>query len=394
MNELAYVLITPYSILKSRTGGIIGRLMAQSHLRLMAVRMCVFSDDFIDDYSTMLTADGADPRIAEGWKRYVDENLRKENPGGFLPRCMLMLFSGPDAVRTLREDVIGGVTREPVGDNVRGTYGDFICDAGGDIRYFEPAVITAPNSELNLRHLKLLSAHVNADGGILTGQCKYPAGANVEACLVMLKPDNIERPTRQPGHIIDVFSRSGLRIVGTKLFKMTVAMAEEFYGPLKQDFVTRLRPNLTREIHSRLGDAFSFPFTMIDAEQMSGLLAERNATAEFNRIVEFMSGVNPDEITNPTQKKTASRTRCLAMLYEGPDAITKIRRFLGSTDPTKAEPATVRSEFGKDLMRNGAHASDGPPSATRERRILEMDVEEGDCDAKRAIDAHLKEIGQ
>ena len=394
MNELAYVLITPYSILKSRTGGIVGRLMAQPRLKLLAVRMCVFSDEFIDAYSDMLATDGMDPKIAAGWKRYISENFRRENPWGFLPRCMLMLFTGPDAVRLLREEVIGGVTRVPVGDNVRGTYGDFISESNGDIRYFEPAVITGPNSEASLRHLKLLSAHVNADGGILAGQCKYPPGANVETCLVMLKPDNFERPTRQPGHIIDVFSRSGLRIVGMKLFSMTVAMAEEFYGPLKNDFVTRLRPNLAKEIQKRLGDAFSFPFTKVDAEQVSGLLAERNAVAEFNRIVEFMAGVNPDDISDPAQKKTASRTRCLAMLYEGPDAITKIRKFLGSTDPTKAEPATVRSEFGKDLMRNGAHASDSPSSASRERRILGMNVEDGDCDVKVVIDAYLKEIGQ
>ena len=153
MDELAYALITPYSILKSRTGGIIGRLMALSRLKLMAVRMCVFSDEFLDAYADMLTGPGVEPRMAAGWRNYVSENLRRENPWGFLPRCMLMLFRGPGAVRHLREEVIGSVTKEPVGDNVRGTYGDFICDADGEIRYFEPAVIAAQNSELNLEHL-------------------------------------------------------------------------------------------------------------------------------------------------------------------------------------------------------------------------------------------------
>ncbi|MCD6303984.1 MAG: nucleoside-diphosphate kinase, partial [Planctomycetes bacterium] len=58
------------------------------------------------------------------------------------------------------------------------------------------------------------------------------------------------------------------------------------------------------------------------------------------------------------------------LLYEGPDAIRKIRTVLGSTDPSKAEPGTVRSDFGRDLMRNGAHASDSPENALRERRIV------------------------
>ena len=89
MNELAYVLITPYSILKSRTGGIIGRLMALSRLKLTAVRMCVFSDEFLDAYAGLLTGPGVEARMAQGWRNYVNEHLRRENPWGFLPRCML-----------------------------------------------------------------------------------------------------------------------------------------------------------------------------------------------------------------------------------------------------------------------------------------------------------------
>ncbi|NQU74752.1 MAG: nucleoside-diphosphate kinase, partial [Planctomycetes bacterium] len=72
----------------------------------------------------------------------------------------------------------------------------------------------------------------------------------------------------------------------------------------------------------------------------------------------------------PLQKNSASRAKCLALLYEGPDAIEKIRRVLGSTNPVQAEPGTVRSDFGRDLMRNGAHASDSPENALRERNIV------------------------
>ena len=107
MDELAYALITPYSILKSRTGGIIGRLTAHARLKLAAVRMFVFSDGFVDAYREAISLPGMEPALTEAWSRYVDENLRADNPWGFLPRCLLMLFRGPDAVRHLREDVIG-----------------------------------------------------------------------------------------------------------------------------------------------------------------------------------------------------------------------------------------------------------------------------------------------
>ena len=47
--QLAYALITPYSLYKSRTGGIIGRLLAHARLELVAARMYVFSDEFLDE---------------------------------------------------------------------------------------------------------------------------------------------------------------------------------------------------------------------------------------------------------------------------------------------------------------------------------------------------------
>ena len=390
MNELAYALITPYSLLKSRTGGIIGRLMAISKLTLVGVRMFIFSDEFMDAYTPIVCPPDTEPSLAQAWQRYVTENLRRSNPWGHVPRCMVLLFSGSNALRHLKDEVLGGFGDQITGDTVRGTYGDFIRDADGRIRYFEPAVITGPDPDTNRQHLKLLADFSARDGGILTGRCSYPPGSKLEIALVILKPDNFERPTRRPGNIIDVFSRTGLRIVGTRLFNMTVAQAEEFYGPLKEDFKTRLRPHLTQEIYSRLHDAFAFPFTMVDAERVAEFLAPRNAVAEFNRIVEFMTGVNPEEIADPDMKGTASRSKCLAMLYEGPDAVSKIRRHLGSTDPNKAEPATVRSEFGKDLMRNGAHASDSAISAVRERKIVDMWEEQGATEFERTIRAHLE----
>jgi len=389
-DQLAYALITPYSLFKSRTGGIIGRMLAHARLELVAVRMYVFSDAFVDAYKKIVCPAGIDPGIGAAWRRYIDENLRAANPWGYLPRCMLLLFRGPNALRHLKDDVIGGFTEAPVGDTVRGTFGDFVRDERGQIRYFEPAVITCADPQLNNEHLKLFADYALSDGGMLEGRIRYDQ-PNVQVSLVLLKPDNFERRSRRPGNIIDTFSLTGLRIVGAKLFAMTVAQGEEFYGPLKDIFVRKLKGNVTQEVYQRLHDAFSFPFTMADAEAMAERLAERNATAEFNRIVEYMTGVNPEDI-DESAKPSASKTKCLAMLYEGPDAVNKIRAVLGSTDPTKAEPGTVRSDFGRDLMRNGAHASDAASSALRERRIVGLlETEKDTCDVQRIVYPYLKE---
>jgi len=384
-DQLAYALITPYSLFKSRTGGIIGRLLAHAHLELVAARMYVFSDAFIDAYQKVVCPPKMDAAMEEAWHGYIDLALRRDNPWGLLPRCLLLLLRGPNAVRHLKDEVIGSFTDLPVGDTIRGTYGDLIRSESGEIRYFEPAVITAPTPEVNDAHLKLFADYAGSDGGVLTGQIEYPDGPP-QVSLVMLKPDNFERRSRRPGNIIDTFSLTGLRIVAAKVFNMTVAQGEEFYGPLKELFVEKLKGNVTQEVYNRLHNAFAFPFTMVDAEAAADMLAERNATAEFNKIVEYMTGVNPEDVTDPAEKATASKTKCLALLYEGAGAIDKIRAVLGSTDPNKAEPGTVRSDFGRDLMRNGAHASDSEANAMREREIIDLvRTEAEDCDVCRII---------
>ncbi len=393
--QLAYALITPYSLYKSRTGGIIGRLLGSARLELVAARMFVFSDEFVDAYQKVVCQPGVEPGVAEAWHNYLDRSLRPKNPWQYLPRCMLLLFRGPDAVRHLKEEVVGGFTEQPVGDTIRGTYGDFLRDDSGKIYYFEPAVITCPDPLVNDEHLKLFAQYALSDGGVLTGRIRYDAArspSDVECTLVMLKPDNFYRRSRRAGNIIDTFSLTGLRIVAARLFNMTVAQGEEFYGPLRQIFVEKLKGNVAKEVYERLHGAFNFAYTMSDAEAAAEPLADRNAATEFNRIVEFMTGVNPDDIADPADKATASKTKCLALLYEGPGAIEKVRTVLGSTDPTKAEPGTVRSDFGRDLMRNGAHASDSPESAVRERKIVGLAKTETDtCDLKQIIEEHLRE---
>ena len=65
--------------------------------------------------------------------------------------------------------------------------------------------------------------------------------------------------------------------------------------------------------------------------------------------------------------------KCMALVYEGKDAVRKIREVLGPTDPTKAPEGTVRREFGTDVMVNSAHASDSKESYERESKVIRID---------------------
>jgi nucleoside-diphosphate kinase len=57
---------------------------------------------------------------------------------------------------------------------------------------------------------------------------------------------------------------------------------------------------------------------------------------------------------------------CIVMCLEGPDAIAKWRVLMGATDPAKAEPGTLRKEFGQSIDNNATHGSDAPETAAFE----------------------------
>ena len=53
-------------------------------------------------------------------------------------------------------------------------------------------------------------------------------------------------------------------------------------------------------------------------------------------------------------------------VLEGENAIQKTRLLIGATDPKKAAPGTIRSEFGKSIKENSIHGSDTPEKAELE----------------------------
>jgi nucleoside-diphosphate kinase len=62
----------------------------------------------------------------------------------------------------------------------------------------------------------------------------------------------------------------------------------------------------------------------------------------------------------------------VALVLEGDNAILRLREVVGSTDPAKAAPGTIRRDFGVDIQSNAVHASDSPGSAEEEIRFFGM----------------------
>lgn len=60
----------------------------------------------------------------------------------------------------------------------------------------------------------------------------------------------------------------------------------------------------------------------------------------------------------------------VAMEIEGDDVIRRLRAFVGATDPSKAEPGTIRYMYGISIQSNAVHASDAPESAKKELAIV------------------------
>ena len=56
----------------------------------------------------------------------------------------------------------------------------------------------------------------------------------------------------------------------------------------------------------------------------------------------------------------------IALAVTGSDAVAKVRSLAGPTNPAKADPGTIRADFGTDVMANAVHASDSPEAAVTE----------------------------
>lgn len=128
--------------------------------------------------------------------------------------------------------------------------------------------------------------------------------SNVQRTLVLIKPDALQRDLL--GEIVSRFERKGLKIIGMKFIGLTDQLLDEHY--------------------SHLADK---PF--------------------FKDLKKFMM-----------------QTPVVAMVLEGLDAVTEVRKIVGSTDPRKADAGTIRADLSMNVPSNLVHASDSEENAQKE----------------------------
>ncbi len=371
--DLAFAIITPHTVRKSRTGAVLARLLGRTSSELVAMQMFAPTRELAEQYAASI-GPGREPDdepYRELIRDYILENMSPD-PDGRRHRVLMVVFRGTDAFRDVSE-VVGHLKIScHTGETIRDTYGDLVRHPGGSVRYFEPAVLTADSADTVASELRMWLEFARRQPAVLENICEYDAPSSVEQTLALIKPDSWRSAHRsRPGAIIDMFSRTGLRIIGCKYCRMSVAQALRFYGPVRASLTEKLAPEAGARARKLLERGLKISLTDETQADLTALLGEPYAQEQFARIVAFMTGRDPTECPESEldQPGTAS---CLALVYEGGDAISKIRTVLGPTDPTKAPAGTIRREFGSDVMVNTAHASDSLANAAREMAILRL----------------------
>lgn len=392
--ELSYILITPYTILKSRTGGVIARLLCRADIELVAAQIIAPTQELTNEYAEGLR-ETVGKRNKEAAQRFYDYVIRTFSPTeGRRHRVMMLVFKGKDAAKKLFE-IAGDITTNTrseqeriTGETIRDTYADLVIGATtGRVRYFEPAVLTPPAQAYAMKRLKMFADFAGKESNIVEN-VTYEHPEQIERTLVIIKPDNWRFPSSKPGNIIDMFSRTGLRIIGCKVYQMSVSEALEFYGPVKDVLREKLAPVIGKKAKDLVEKEFNIKIDDVHVSCFTDSAGKAFADNEFSKIVEFMSGTRPEDCPKKDLNKPG-KVKCMVLIYEGVGAVNKIRDVLGPTDPTKAPSGTIRKEFGQNIMINTAHASDSAENAKREMGIVKIQENQ----LSKIIKGYLKDKG-
>ena len=126
----------------------------------------------------------------------------------------------------------------------------------------------------------------------------------IERTFSIIKPDAVA--ANKIGGITAKFEGAGLRILASKMVRLSDAQAKAFYGVHKDR-----------------------PF--------------------FGDLVKFMT-------EGPV----------IVQVLEGENAVLKNREIMGATNPEKADAGTIRKEFATNIERNAVHGSDAQETAKEE----------------------------
>jgi nucleoside diphosphate kinase len=368
-------LVTPYTIAKSRTGGVLSRLLSRLDLELAGAQMIAPDGDFVQRFARSLREEVA-PTDVSLLADYVEQNMGPS--GGRRHRSLLLLFQGENPCDKLA-GICGHMYPEHrnfdslTGETIRDTYADLIYSSTDPkkVDYFEPAVLTPRSQAWADRDLALFAEFLKGQENIIKNM-QYPDPSRIEQTLVIIKPDNWQYASSRPGTIIDMFSRTGLRIVGIKVHRFSLTAALEFYGPVEDALKEKLSPVFGQKAREILEKELKFPLSLDAEKSLTASVGVEYARDQFCRIIEFMSGKRPDTCPPRDQDKPGN-VKCMILIYEGENAVKKIREVLGPTDPLKAPGGTVRREFGSNVMVNTAHASDSGERFERDRHIVKIE---------------------
>lgn len=139
---------------------------------------------------------------------------------------------------------------------------------------------------------------------------------NIEQTLILIKPDGLKKSLT--GNILTKLSETKLTIIASKVVCVSRDLAEQHYYHLKDK-----------------------PF--------------------FEELVQYIQG------------KHHNCKRVLALVYQGDNAIEKVRKISGATNPEEADPTSIRGAYGrittKGVYENVIHASSSPSEAEREIKL-------------------------
>ncbi len=125
---------------------------------------------------------------------------------------------------------------------------------------------------------------------------------------------------------------------------------ERTFSIIKPDAVAK---NVTGAIVSRFEDAglrvIASRMERLTVEKAKGFYAEHEGKPFFDDLITFMT-------SGPV----------VVQALEGGDAIALNRKLMGTTDPKAADSGTIRADFAESIDANAVHGSDSPESASRE----------------------------
>ena len=162
-----------------------------------------------------------------------------------------------------------------------------------------------------------LGSKQETDGGSKAKEASTGKG-KIQQTLVLIKPDALKKSLT--GNVLSRLSEAKLEIIGAKVVRPSKDIVEKHYGHLKEK-------------------------------------------AFFGELVDYLMG----------KPYGGSFERVIALVYRGEDAIGKVRRLAGSTNPEEADSTSIRGQYGrittKGVFENVIHASGSDKEAEAEIKL-------------------------